>query len=112
MDKTQIETQGYRQLVTDHCSLVARVVNLEMRIAELEYLLSEELMRSLATPADLRETVAELGHGWRVERQLTPPNESGATSAPYPVAADGVTADSWLSGDDWVTQFAADADGK
>lgn len=46
----------------------AEICALTERVAELEYLWSEEIMRQLAPPAELREVVAELGHGWRVER--------------------------------------------
>jgi hypothetical protein len=134
VEQFEIETQGHRALVLDHCQLAKRVqvlVELEMalaetvtllegRIAEVEYLLSEEIMANL-TPPDVRETVADLGHGWRIERQPAPPNAVGATytpshvaletGTPYPVAATGTPGDSWLPvADCWVTQFAAAVD--
>lgn len=46
----------------------AEIGELQARVAELEYLWSEEIMTNLAPPAELREVVAELGHGWRIER--------------------------------------------
>lgn len=55
----------------------AEICELRDRVAELEYLWSEEIvanmaspaeLRSLAKAADLREIVAELGAGWRIER--------------------------------------------
>ncbi len=71
-----------------------------------------------------REVVADLGHGWRIERQPAPPNADGATytptpshvaletGTPYPVAATGTPGDSCLPvADCWVTQFAAAVDG-
>lgn len=60
-----------------------------------------------------REIVEELGHGWRIERQPAAPNANAATSDP-PAATTtvGTPTDSWLSGPDWVTDFAAAVDGK
>jgi hypothetical protein len=97
MDKTQIELNGHRALVEDHCLLVARVQTLEARVAELEYLWSEEIMRQLLT-----------------ERSV-PPNDSAADPYspavfdPNPIAVKptgGVIADSWQK-DGWVTQYVA-----
>jgi hypothetical protein len=82
--------------------------------------------------------VAELGHGWRIERQPTPPNAAGATSDPVAVPnvaylggdeltdiglsyaevdaslRRGLLASTWIpAGEpDWVTTFAADADAR
>lgn len=88
------------------------------RLDDVEHLISEEIMAGLARPAELREVVAELGHGWRIERQVTPPNASAAMSDPYspgvfdpnPVATKHMmTADSYQT-DGWVQQYAAAAD--
>jgi hypothetical protein len=46
----------------------AEICELRARVAELEYLWSEEIMRQLL-PGEVREVVAELGHGWRIERE-------------------------------------------
>lgn len=89
MDKQQIETQGHRALVAEHCALTERVAQMEERLAQLEYLLSEEIMRSLLSEPGARLSAAD------------------ATSMPYPCAVmAGVTADSWQNGG-WVTQYAA-----
>lgn len=60
-----------------------------------------------------REIIEELGHGWRIERQPAAPNASAATSdLPAATTTDGTPADSWLSAPNWVTEYAAAADGK
>lgn len=46
----------------------AAIAELDERIAELEYLKSEEIIDRLAPPSELRAVVAELGAGWRIER--------------------------------------------
>jgi hypothetical protein len=69
----------------------AQLSQAETDIAELQYLLSEELIARLAprSPRLLprqRQIVAELGGGWRIERQAVSPNASAATSAPLEVS--------------------------
>lgn len=56
----------------------AEICALRERVEQLEYLWSEEIMARLATPAELRTVVAELGAGWRIERgpnDITNPEE-------------------------------------
>ena len=72
----QLKLNGYNALLADHCELVDLVAKLDqrtaaqdVRIAQLEYLISEEIMLGLAKPHELREVVAELDHGWKIERQ-------------------------------------------
>ena len=71
-------------------------------IEELQYLLSEEIMAQLlaqppvaTTPS---EVVAELGHGWQIERQLA--------ANPASITIAGIPSDSWQD-DGWVRQYVA-----
>jgi hypothetical protein len=103
-DRTQIETEGYRKLIADHCELADRVAQMaiadhcvadrvaqmEERIALLEYLLSEEVMGSLVTPAELRAAVAEI--------KLSPSTATQNQTF------------TWLDGDVW-SQYCAAVDG-
>jgi uncharacterized coiled-coil protein SlyX len=74
-------------------------------ITELQYLISEEIMTSLAPPAELREVVEELGHGWQIVRQ---PNDTRGETTTV-----GVPGSTWkTTGPDWVTDYAAATDGK
>jgi len=102
---------SYRATVLE---IVQKINEIQEHVEDLESLMSGEIMAGLAQPAELREVVAELGSGWKIERPATPPNGDGATSEPYPMPSTtaGVTADSWLAEADWVTQFAAAADGR
>lgn len=55
-------------------------------------------------PSTPSEVVADLGHGWRIERRpASIPDET--------ITMEGKPADSWLP-NDWVVQFAAVADEK
>jgi hypothetical protein len=47
----------------------AEMRELSAQVAQLEYLWSEEIMAHLTPPAALRVIVAELGSGWRIERE-------------------------------------------
>jgi hypothetical protein len=49
------------------------------------------------------EVVAELGNGWRIERQ--------PSATPAATTTVGVPGDSWLTEPDWVTDFASATDG-
>ena len=50
-------------------NLVAGMNELQEQVEKLQGLVSEEMMAGLVGPEELREVVAELGHGWRIERQ-------------------------------------------
>ena len=81
------------------------------RLADLEYLISEELLLGLVQPAQIREVVEELGNGWRIERQPAEPNVSAATSAQPPAnPAQPTTADAWLQYG-CVTRYTAAVEG-
>jgi len=59
--------------------LVQKLNEIQEHVEDLESLMSREIMADLVQPAELREVVAELGSGWKIERQVTPPNASAAT---------------------------------
>jgi len=64
-------------------SFKAALNDLTERVEQLEYLWSEEIMANLAPPAELRAVVAELGGGWRIEREpsdITKPEEQDHAS--------------------------------
>ena len=74
----QLKFNDYNALLADHCELAdlvakqdQRIAAQDARISQLEYLLSEEIMRGLAKPSGLREIVVD-------ERQ--PANIPGATA--------------------------------
>lgn len=103
-----------RQSQAEMCELVDRVAQLTERVEQLECLLTEEIMAGLARPAELREVVAELGAGWRIERSRGETgNANGVVSEKPAGSREGiiVTADSWLV-DDWVTQYVTAVEGK
>jgi hypothetical protein len=69
-------------------------------ITDLQYLISEEIMARIAPPEDLREVVI---HGRWTGRQ---PNENPDAA----ITTVGVPGDTWLTGPDWVTDYAAVSD--
>lgn len=97
---------AYRQTLLD---LAAQNNQLQEQIENLQNQLNAEIMARPASPTALREIVAELGNGWRIERQPAAPNASAATSAPPAArpATISTFADTWLPDDCWVQYFAA-----
>lgn len=63
------QLQTSHQALLDQLGQLTNLTDLSTRLADLEYLISEELLLGLAQPAEIREVVAELGAGWRIERQ-------------------------------------------
>jgi hypothetical protein len=103
------------KLQTSHQSLLDQLSNLtdlSTRLADLEYLISEELLLGLVQPAQIQDVVAELGNGWRIERQPAKPNVSAATSAPPPANPAATTTSNSCLLDDWVTQYTTAMDGE
>jgi hypothetical protein len=88
---------AYRQVILEQ---VEKINELQDAVEELQGLVSGEMMGGLVKPDELREVVAELGAGWRIERQ--PPSIPAGTT---------VTGSTWLL-DDWVTQYTAAVDGE
>ena len=82
----------------------------EQALTDLQYLLSEEIMRQLldqpsvsATPSTI---VADLGSGWRIERR--PANDHPAITMPeQPRTATPNQSYTWLPGDAWSQYCAA-----
>lgn len=113
LDWHDLKTNGSPALLRTLKQIEITLTQQEKAIAELQYLVSEEIIISLTPPAELREIIEELGNGWRIERQPASLNASAATSAP-PAATmmAGTPGDSWLSGPDWVSDYAAATDGK
>ena len=72
-------------------------------ITDLQYLISEEIMARIAPPEDLMVVVEDLDHGWLTVRQ---PNENPDAA----ITTVGVPGDTWLTGPDWVTDYAIATD--
>lgn len=68
-----IQNQGIPALIVSHCELVEIVSNLAQTVANLIQRIA--LLESKETPSVPSETVADLGHGWKIEHrpQPTPP---------------------------------------
>jgi hypothetical protein len=100
----------WHDLRTNGCPTLLRALKLietvlteqEQDITELQYLISEEIMAGLTTPAELREVVEKRGHGWRT---ICQPSDTPAATTTV-----GVPGDTWLPGPDWVTDYAAATD--
>jgi len=69
LDWHDLRTNGCPALLRALKQIETTLMQQEQDIAELQYLVSEELLIGLAQPAELREVVEELGAGWRIERQ-------------------------------------------
>lgn len=145
LDWHDLKTNGCPALLRALKQIETTLTQQEEDIAELQYLVSEEIIERLAPHKRYllprqRQIVAELGGGWRIERQPAEPNADAATSAPPPPnpAATvtsrgtdwvrdttpggwfksyrqpnepGTPGVSWLP-DDWVTQLSAEIDGE
>lgn len=74
-------------MVDSVAGLREQVELLKERVAELEYLWSEEFMRQNAGTATGRAVIEELGHGWRIER--APACGAGMDGAPSRRGRDG-----------------------
>lgn len=57
---------AYRTTILE---IVEQINDLQESVEELQGLVSGEMMGYLVQPSELREVVAELGHGWKIERQ-------------------------------------------
>ena len=66
---------AYRATILE---MAEQINEIQEAVEELQGLVSGEMMAGLVKPAELREVVAELGHGWRIERQ--PSDTQGATT--------------------------------
>lgn len=69
LDWHDLKTNGSPALLRTLKQIQTALTQQEQEISELQYLLSEEIMASLASPSERREVIADLGHGWRIERQ-------------------------------------------
>jgi|WetSurMetagenome_2_1015567.scaffolds.fasta_scaffold543947_2 hypothetical protein len=78
---------AYRATILE---MAEQINELQEAVEELQGLVSGEMMAGLVKPGELREVVAELGSGWRIERMPISPNVSAATSIP-PAANPAVT---------------------
>jgi len=105
LDWHDLKINGYPALLRALKQIEDIVTQQAREITELQYLISEEIMADLAQPpAELRAIVEELGAGWQIVRQ--PSDTRGATTTV------GGPGDTWLTGPDWVTDYAAATDGK
>jgi hypothetical protein len=109
----QFKLNGHKALLADHCELVDLVTSLitridaqDARIAQLEYLVIEEIMAGLVKPAELRGAVHELqnAHLRQPQRQVV----TELRTSPQP--GQKITADTWLP-NDWVMQYTAAVEG-
>jgi hypothetical protein len=57
---------AYRATILE---MAERINELQETVEDLQGLVSGEMITGLVKPGELREVVAELGHGWRIERQ-------------------------------------------
>ena len=98
-------------------TLAANVSDLRNQVALLEYADAQRVQRiaaleqilESARPAESREVVAELGHGWQIERSPAPDPASEPMTGPAETSG-GVIADSWLPAS-WVQDYTAAVEG-
>jgi hypothetical protein len=69
LDWHDLQTNGCPALLRALKQIETGLTQQAEEITELQYLISDEIMRSLAPSAELPEIVEELGHGWRIIRQ-------------------------------------------
>lgn len=98
-------------------TLAAHVSDLRNRLDLLEYadaqrsqrIATLELKLGADRPAESREVVAELGHGWRIERSPAPDPASELPTGLVNTSG-GISADSWLPAS-WVQDYTAAVEG-
>ena len=69
LDYHDLKTNGCPALLRALQQIETVLTQQEQNITELQALVSGEMIAGLVKPTELREVVAELGAGWRIERQ-------------------------------------------